>query len=611
MVRDSGRDPTARRGRVPDHVGDRLLGDPVGRHLHGGRQGGLLLGQVEIEAQAGGHGKLATELSHCTEQTQLVDRRRTEPLDDAAHLGDRLADAATKTDQPVTCRPPVGEQGLHGVDLETEACERGAQAVVQVVAEAAAFLFPGDDELFLGVAQVLDQGGRVHDAADLVRQVGHQVLLGGAQRSARPAEDAHLLAVRKQRELLGRLLCGAAAGQQPPGLVADLGTAQAQTAHQLVGERVQQGRAVGRVAQPSAGLAEHLGRRRPATVGESVHPALEGVAQRSECHGHDARGRQRQPGRPAVAQHDPDPGHDHCVEDGQGGREQDVRQRLVERERDVVEPALQHGHRDGDRDRQRDQGEHPRLDPRCRHERQQGQRERKGDPEDQHLLASQLVAGPPPVHQRADRKHDPETSEGEGPDRQEVDEHCPAVRHADGVLGPGQPLLEGDGSKERAGGEGDHAPGGQPRREPGLCPAVRKDHRENQHEQQPADASSRSADHRQEHVRRRTGCAREPVDTPGEQPLADTPCHRTGQHDRGHPVLGTGHLQDHSDHGAGEDHGRDGEVVEAAAASVREQHRGERAGGSSATGEQRHPQIESAHPCPLGSSVPDADARGN
>ena len=89
---------------------------------------------------------------------------------------------------------------------KTESCQRGTQAVVQVVAETTAFLLPGDDELFLGVPQVLDQGGRVHDAADLVRQVRHQVLLGGAQRSARPAEDAHLLAVRDQLELLGGLL---------------------------------------------------------------------------------------------------------------------------------------------------------------------------------------------------------------------------------------------------------------------------------------------------------------------------------------------------------------------------------------------------------------------
>ena len=60
----------------------------------------------------------------------------------------------------------------------------GPKTVVQVVAQAATFLFPGNDELFLGTAQVLDEGGSVHDAPDLVRQVRHQVLLGRAQRSA-------------------------------------------------------------------------------------------------------------------------------------------------------------------------------------------------------------------------------------------------------------------------------------------------------------------------------------------------------------------------------------------------------------------------------------------
>ena len=211
---------------------------------------------------------------------------------------------------------------------------------MQVVAQAATFLFPGDDELFLGGRRRSStRAAAVHDAADLVRQVGHQVLLGGAQWSARPAEDAHLFAVRKQRELLGRLLGSTAAGEQPPGLVADLGAAQAEAAHQFVGERVQQGRAVRRVPQPSPGLTEHLGRRRPATVGESVHPALQRFAQGSKCHGHDSRGRQRQPRCPAIAQHDSSTGHDRGVEDGQGGREEDVGQRLVERECSNIPPT--------------------------------------------------------------------------------------------------------------------------------------------------------------------------------------------------------------------------------------------------------------------------------
>ena len=340
----------------------------------------------------------------------------------------------TKSHQPVTYRLAVGEQGLNGVDLETESCERRSQTVVQVVAEAATLLLPGDDELFLGVAQILEQRRRVHNAADLVCEISHQGLFGRAQRPARPAQHAHRLAVRDQRELLGRLLRSAAARQQPPGPVADLGPAQPQASDELVGQRVQQGRTVGRVTQPAAGLAEHLGRRRPATVGEAVHSTLERVAQRRERNGHDCGGRQGQPGCPAVAQHDPDPGHDHGVEHGQDSREQQVGECLVDCERDVVEPALQHRHGDGDRNGKGHDREHPGLDPRSRHERQQGQRQRERNREDQHLLALQIVTVAPPVHQRADRERNPETRQGQCPDRQEVDQHRPVVRHTDGVL---------------------------------------------------------------------------------------------------------------------------------------------------------------------------------
>ncbi len=93
----------------------------------------------------------------------------------------------------------MGKQGLNGVDLETESCERRSQTVVQVVAEAATLLLPGDDELFLGVAQILEQRRRVHNATDLVCEISHQRLFGRAQWPARPAQHAHRLAVRDQR----------------------------------------------------------------------------------------------------------------------------------------------------------------------------------------------------------------------------------------------------------------------------------------------------------------------------------------------------------------------------------------------------------------------------
>ena len=193
----------------------------------------------------------------------------------------------------------------------------------------------------------------------------------------------------------------------------------------------------------------------------------------------------------------------------------------------------------------------------------------------------------------------PTTSEGEGADRQEVDEHRPGVRHTDGVRRSRPAAPRWGPGEERARGEGDHASGCEPGREPGLGPAVRKHHRQNQHEHQPADPASRSADHapaaRTSPSRVSLASPSRPqASSPSPTPQASAPASMT----RAHPVLGPGHLQDHSDHGVGEDHGRDGHVVEAAAAPVREQHRGERAGGSSATGEQRHPQTESAHPRP-------------
>ena len=188
------------------------------------------------------------------------------------------------------------------------------------------------------------RAGSVHDAADLVRQVRHQVPArtgAAAGRTSRGRPPAR----RTPSSGSCSVGCsaGAAAGQQPPGLVADLGAAQAQPAHQLVGQRVQQGGPSAASRQPSAGLAEHLGRRRPAPVGQAVHAALQRVAQRSEGHGHDTRPRRAaarsRRGRAASPRRRPRPWRRATARTADSS---DVGERLVERERDVVEPALQH-----------------------------------------------------------------------------------------------------------------------------------------------------------------------------------------------------------------------------------------------------------------------------
>jgi hypothetical protein len=181
---------------MADHVGDRLLRHPVGRHLDARRQDGAFARQVEVECDTGRDRQGPAQLGDCAEQAELVDGRWAQAVDDPPDLRHGLPERSAQCGQPFVGRAPAGEQRLHGVDLEPQPGERGAEPVVQVVAQPPALLLPGEHELFLGAAQVLHERRGVHHSADLVGEGRHQVLLRGSQRPPAPGEHADLLAVR-------------------------------------------------------------------------------------------------------------------------------------------------------------------------------------------------------------------------------------------------------------------------------------------------------------------------------------------------------------------------------------------------------------------------------
>ena len=159
---------------MPDHVRERLLGDAVRRRLDRGGQGRGVAGELDGELEPGPAGQLVAELGQGAEETEVVERGRTQPFDDPAHLGHGSAQPELKGVEPVLHRLARSEPVGHRVDLQAEPGEGGAKAVVQVAADPTPLLLTGEDQRLARVPQLLDQTDRVHGAADLVGHVDQE-----------------------------------------------------------------------------------------------------------------------------------------------------------------------------------------------------------------------------------------------------------------------------------------------------------------------------------------------------------------------------------------------------------------------------------------------------
>ena len=89
---------------------------------------------------------------------------------------------------------------------------------MQVAAQPAALLLPGEHEPLLGGADGVEQAGGVDDGAELAGEVDQEPAVGVAQRPPRPGEGPDLDAVRRHRQTVdvARRPCRGGPGSRRP-----------------------------------------------------------------------------------------------------------------------------------------------------------------------------------------------------------------------------------------------------------------------------------------------------------------------------------------------------------------------------------------------------------
>jgi len=172
-------------GGVPDDVGQRLLGDAVGRHLDGRRQ--------DREGDRGSEhdrdpGILvpAGPLAQGRDQPQVVEHRRPQRVDEPADVDHRRPDVAVQlVEQGIGRRGVGGHELAGGVQGQRLAGQLRAQPIVQVAPEPAPLLLPGANEALPRPPQVGAEADGVHRYPRLARQVVEQPPIRLAERLTR------------------------------------------------------------------------------------------------------------------------------------------------------------------------------------------------------------------------------------------------------------------------------------------------------------------------------------------------------------------------------------------------------------------------------------------
>ena len=167
------------RGGVAHRVRERFEGNPVCRNFdRGGQLGEWLRPRFDADRRRPGrptcreaHGLLA----HRFDEPELIERRWPQPVDEAAHIGQRNADVATELVQQLTgafgIRP---ERRGRGLGAQADRGERRPEAVMQVSPESTAFLLAGDDEPLARPREIVPQPDRADRGARLPSEVLEQ-----------------------------------------------------------------------------------------------------------------------------------------------------------------------------------------------------------------------------------------------------------------------------------------------------------------------------------------------------------------------------------------------------------------------------------------------------
>ena len=390
---------------MPDDVGQRLGRDAVGRDLDGGGQHRDLAGDVEADEQRAAVGpphQVLDALAQRADQAEVVERGRAQVLDEPPDVRDGRADLPAERAEQFTGALGVGgEQVGGGVGDERDAGERGAEAVVEVAAQPAAFLLPGgDDPLPRRLQLVREQGGVDGDGQRRSDERQHGVVGGTEAALPRARADAQLAdrrAVVLQRHDRHFVRHFAVLGEDVPGR-RDRGVRDAQRGPDRRHDAGQAGS-----GELLADPGDDASRVAAVAVERAADRALQPRENGRDQQGHHDRG-DRGPaelrGDEPVQQ-----GDQHAVRQHDAGRQQHPREHARHDQADV-EQAVPHD-RDGHRDRdERDGEQHHHRRP--RHERPRHDEPGRGDgrqQQPQQLLPQDVVTAPVPHHQRRDRQH--------------------------------------------------------------------------------------------------------------------------------------------------------------------------------------------------------------
>ena len=346
------------RAGVPQDVGQRLLHDPVGGHLDGGRGGVGVLGH-QPHLQAVGR-RAVDEPPQRSHQAELVERDRPQPVHQPADVDDRRLHVAPHLAQ----QRVVAEAVAGGVQLQGQSGQRGTQPVVQVATQPAPLLLAGDHQPLPGAEQVRAQPGRLDRRRQRPGQRGEDLLVPPPARSAVDDQGPDDGARVHEGQLPAGVGRGARLGEDVAVRCPDRQRLQAQVIADRGQDVGQRPVGAGRLLQPGVETPDQRMRLVPGAVGQPVHAPLQPLPQRLEADGHHGRGQQRQPAGAAGVEHRAHPADDEHVDRDDGGGEQRVEQGRLTSTVDLVEPVLEDGDPDGyrqrdDRERVHRRREHP------------------------------------------------------------------------------------------------------------------------------------------------------------------------------------------------------------------------------------------------------------
>jgi hypothetical protein len=247
--------------RMTRDVGDGLLDDPVRGYLHRRVERRQHVRCVDVDARRTGT-VARREPAQRRDEAELVERRRTQPVDQPADVADERPDLLGRgREQRVGAREIRSREIPRRVDREREPGKSRTEPVVEVAADSSPLLFAKPDEACASGLELVRELDRMDGAGDLRSEIGDQPFVTRPQALA---ETRRHLELTDRHALVDERIDASTTRRDPVG--GDLLARRIRTGHRTHADVFQCERA-----------AECLDRRRKDLV--DLEGAREGAAQ--------------------------------------------------------------------------------------------------------------------------------------------------------------------------------------------------------------------------------------------------------------------------------------------------------------------------------------------